>query len=372
MATGILLLFSVWQSSSLAAQNKEEMEQARAVASDSLYEISLRACQNPAENQKPETWLRRVRVLSAIMDDPNLTARHAQLDLPSETANALLMLTALDGSKSFRYFTQPGLAGICMDLGNAGIHSLENARLYDSEEDARKAAGLLEKTMECYRLTGESKAVVDHEWAKHGLDLNWLRFYTAVAMRKSGDKTRASQIYSTLLEQEWPQKNLYLEASNLSDSLGLVSESIEILKSGLGKLPGNIEIGCALVHQYLKSGEMQEAENWLRRVGANGQARFHPEYDWAQGACFEKKGDLKKADFFYRIPYLADSNEVSCIRRYAAFLMRSVSPENPESEARAARAYRMLNRAGGLSPENQSIIREKEMILSRFPSAGKI
>ncbi len=372
MATGIFFLLAFWNLGSVVAQSKEELEQAKSAASDSLYETSLRACQNPLESQKPETWLNRVRVLSSIMDDPNLSARHSQSDLPSETANALLMLTALDGKGSFRYFTEPGLAGICMDLGNSGIHSLENARLYDSEEDARKAAGLLEKTMECYRLTGEAKSVVDNEWAKHGLDLNWIRFYTGVALRKSGNKTRASQIYSGLLEQEWPQKNLYLEAASLSDSLGLIAESIQILKTGLSKLPGNIDIGCALAQQYLKAGEIPEAESWLRRVGANGQARFHPEYAWAQGACFEKKGEFKKADAFYQNCYLADSNEVSVIRRYAAFLIRIAGlPEAPQADVLAARALAMLRRANSLSPDNQAVIREIETIRSRFPATGR-
>ncbi len=370
--TRIILLFACLISGATLAQSKEDLENAQALISDSLFEASQKACMNPAENRKPETWLNRARVLSAILDDPNLVARHFQTDIPVETANALLMLKVLDGEQKYRHFTEPGLAGICIDLGNSGIHALENARLYDSEEDAKKAAGLLEKTMECYRLTGESRPVVDNEWAKNGLDLDWFQFFTGVAMRKAGDKTRSSQLFTPLLEKEWPRKNLYLEAANLSDSLGLIAESVEILKKGLKKLPGDIELYCALVQQHLRAGESKEAASWLKKAGLNRQSQFHPEYAYAQGSFYENQGNLSKAMQFYEIPYRADSNEVSAIRRYAAFLLRNAGRfEGSSADQQAALSYRLLRRAQDLSPENRTIRREMEAILIKYPEADK-
>lgn len=370
--TRIILLFACLISGATLAQSKEDLENTQALISDSLFEASQRACINPAENRKPETWLNRARVLSAILDDPNLVARHFQTDIPVETANALLMLKVLDGEQKYRHFTEPGLAGICIDLGNSGIHALENARLYDSEEDAKKAAGLLEKTMECYRLTGESRPVVDNEWAKHGLDPDWLQFYTGVAMRKASDKTRASQLFTPLLEKEWPRKNLYLEASNLSDSLGLVAESVEILKKGLKKMPGDIELSCALVQQYLRAGEAKDAAAWLKKAGLNRQSKYHPEYAYAQGSFYENQGNLRKAMQFFEIPFRADSNEVSAIRRFAAFLLRNAGRfEGSSAEQQASASYRLLKRALDLSPENRTIRREMEAILSKYPQADK-
>lgn len=370
--TRAILLFACLLSYASLAQNKEELENAHALQSDSLFEASQRACLNPSENRKPETWLNRARILSGILDDPNLVARHFQTDIPVETANALLMLKVLDGEQKYRHFTEPGLAGICIDLGNSGIHALENARLYDSEEDAKKAAELLEKTMECYRLTGESKPIIHNEWAKNGLDPDWIQFYTGVAMRKAGDKTRAYQLFTPLLEKEWPRKNLYLEASNLSDSLGLIAESVEILKKGLKKLPGDIELCCALVQQNLRAGESKEAAAWLRKAGLNRQAQFHPEYAYAQGSFYENQGNFSKAMLFFEIPYRADSNEVSAIRRFAAFLMRNGGRfEGKSEEQQAAISYRLLKRAQDLSPENRTIRREMEAILSKYPEADK-
>ena len=367
-----LFISSLLFSGNNFAQSKEEMENRKFAVSDSLFNASLKACLHPVESQKPETWLNRFRVLSNIMDDPNLVASHAQNDLPTETANALLMLKALDGNQIYRHFTEPGLAGICIDLGNSGIHSLENARLYDSEEDAKKAASLLEKAMECYKLTGDSRVVVDKEWGKHALDPDWFRFFIGVAYRKAGDKTRAAQEYNYLLEKEWPQSFLYLEAANLSDSVGLVPEAIEILEKGFKRIPGSIEIGCALVQINLKADKVKEARAWLRKVEAFPQSRFHPDYAYAQGAYFEKRGDFKTADACYQIPYQADPNEVSGIRKYAAFLIRNAGKTEGQSpEQQAARAYKMLLHAKELSPENAKIDQELERILSRYPGAGK-
>jgi len=148
-------LFLFFSSRSSFSQNKEELENKKIAASDSLFNQTQRACLDATASQKPETWFNRARALSSIMDDATLMARHSQTDIPSESANALLMLRALDASQQYRHYTEPGLAGICLDLGNAGIHSIENARLYDSPEDARIACELLEKAMECYKLTGE-------------------------------------------------------------------------------------------------------------------------------------------------------------------------------------------------------------------------
>jgi len=373
LATHLILILIGFVTVSVKAQSKEELENKKNSESDSLFASSLRDCLNPLESRKPETWLRRTRVLSSIMDDPNLMARHSQADLPSETANALLMLKALDANQTYRHFTEPGLAGICVDLGNSGIQALENARLYDSEADAERSSRLLEKSMECYKLTGDARNVVDKEWAKHSLDLDWFRFFSGVAFRKSGDKIRASQIYASLLEQEWPQHVLYLEASNLADSIGLIPESIEILEKGIRKLPGNIDLGCALAQQYVRADNMQQAVLWLKKIGKNPQAAFHPEYAFAQAACFEKQGDMRKADFFCRIPYLADSNEVSVIRRYAAFLVRSAGAEEAgKLPATIKTAYRILQHAHRLAPENSAIVREVDLLIRRFPELEKL
>jgi tetratricopeptide (TPR) repeat protein len=365
----LLLFFSARNSFS---QNKEELENKKIAASDSLFNQTQRACLDATASQKPETWYNRARALSSIMDDPTLAARHSQADIPSETANALLLLRALDASQQYRHYTEPGLAGICLDLGNSGIHSIENARLYDSPEDARIACELLEKAMECYKLTGESKSVVDNEWKKHGLDYNWLRFFSGVAYRKAGDKTRASQIYDGLYQEKWPKAAFFLEASNLADSLGLLADAVEILKNGQKQIPGSIDMGCALVTLYLKQDMMNESKAELRKLDLNQQSKYHPEYAYAQGAYFEKKGDVSKADACYQIPYKADPNEVSGIRRYASFLMRRA--KSPESSGRGelvAKALQMLRHARELSPENTVIEREIQDILKQFPEAGK-
>ena len=367
---GSLLLFFAAGSSS--GQSKEELENRKITESDSLFNQTQRACLDPVASQKPETWFNRARALSSIMDDPTLIARHPQADIPSETANALLMLRALDASQQYRHYTEPGLAGICLDLGNSGIHSIENARLYDSPEDARIACELLEKAMECYKLTGESRPVVDNEWKKHGLDFNWLRFFSGVAYRKAGDKTRASQIYDGLYQEKWPKAAFFLEASNMADSLGLLADAIEMLKTGQQQIPGSIEMSCALVSLYLRQDKMNEARAELRKLDLNQQSKYHPEYAYAQGAYFEKKGDMNKADACYQIPYKADPNEVSGIRRYASFLMRQARlPETPGPGELAAKAVQMLRHARELSPENTVIEREIEDILKQFPEAGK-
>lgn len=367
-----MIIYSLFFTEYSKAQSKEELESKKYALSDSLFNSSLKACLDPLESQKPETWLNRFRVLSNIMDDPNLVASHAQTDLPTETANALLMLKALDGKQAYRHFTEPGLAGICVDLGNEGIHALENARLYDSDEDAKRAAALLEKAMECYKLTGDSRMVVDKEWGKHALDSDWFRFFIGVAYRKAGDKTRAGQEYNYLLEKEWPQHFLYLEAANLSDSVGLISDGIEILEKGFARTQGSIEIGCALVHLNLKAEKLKEARTWLKKVETYPQCQFLPEYAYAQGAYFEKTGDLKTAEACYQIPYQADSNEVSGIRQYASFLLRiAEKTEGIKPEEQAAKAYKMLLHAKELSPENTKIEQELQGILSRFPGAGK-
>ncbi len=367
---GILLLG--FSKPAAQAQSKTELENQKIAESDSLFSKSARACLDPLESQKAETWLFRARVLSGIMEDPTLSARHSQTDLPTETANAYLMLRALDGSQQYRQITEPGLAGICIDLGNAGIHSLENARLYQSAEDARMAAQLLEKAMECYKLTGDSKEVVDREWKKHSLDLNWLRFFSGVAARKAGEKTRASQIYASLYDEKWPKTAFFLESADLSDSLGLTSEAIEMLQTGLVQIPGNIEIRCALVHLFLKSDKINEAKAQLKKLELIGQSRYHPDYAYAQGAYFEKKGDLKKAEACYQIPYKADPNEVSGIRRYAAFLLRkALLPETSNPQETASEALKMLEKAKDLSPENAEIDKEIEGLLARYPGLRK-
>lgn len=365
----LLLIFS---SGSSFSQSKEDLENKKIAESDSLFNQTLRACLDPAASQKSETWFNRARALSNIMDDPTLMARHSQADIPSETANALLMLRALDGPQQYRHYTEPSLAGICLDLGNAAIHSIENARLYDSPEDARIACELIDKAMECYRLTGASKPVVENEWKKHGLDFNWFRFFSGVAYRKAGDKTRASQIYDGLYQEKWPKAAFFLEASNLADSLGLIADAVEILKTGQQQIPGNIDMSCALVSLYLRQEKFNEAKAELRKLDLNQQSQYHPEYAYAQGAYFEKKGDVKKADACYQIPYNADPNEVSGIRRYASFLMRQArSPETSGPGDLAAKALQMLRHAKELSPENSSIEKEIEEILKNFPEAGK-
>ena len=353
-------------------QSKEDLENKKITESDSVFNQSSRACLDPVASQKPETWYHRARALGNILDDPTLMARHSQEDIASETANALLMLRALDATQQFRHYTEPGLAGICIDLGNSGIHSLENARLYDSPEDARIACQLLEKAMECYKLTGESKSVVDHEWKKHSLDLDWLRFFSGVAYRKAGDQTRASQIYDALYAEKWPKAAFYLEAANLAESLGLNADALAMLKTGQQQMPGNIDLGCALVSLYLKDDKMNEARSEIRKLEMNQQSQYHPEYAYAQGAFFEKKGDYKKANACYQIPYLADPNEVSSIRRYASFLIRQAGlAETSNPQELAGKAFQMLQNAQKLSPENAVIEKELEQILVKFPDLRK-
>ena len=341
--------------------------------SDSLYKQTALACEDPIESLKPETWLKRAKVLGSILDEPTLSIRHTNTDLRVDLANALLKLISTDSKKEHILYSEPSLAGVCIDLTNSGLQSLENARVYKSAEDAGIGAALLGKSMECYIQTGNSQYVVDNEWIKNGLSWEWIKFYQGVGLRKSGETEKAMKIFTSLMSSNWRQPKVYMEAADLANQLEKSGESITILNNGFKLFPNNTELACALVQNYLMVNKTKEAKSLLRKLEKNPENEQNLDFVFTEGSYFEKKGDYKRAEGFFRAWYMADKNEVNVIQFFAAFLIRKTDQlETSNAEDLATEAIKMLKHASELSPENQEIPKALEVARKKFPKLDKI
>jgi len=341
--------------------------------SDSLYKQTALACEDPIESLKPETWLKRAKVLGSILDEPTLSIRHTNTDLRVDLANALLKLISTDSKKEHILYSEPSLVGVCIDLTNSGLQSLENARVYKSAEDAGIGAALLEKSMECYIQTGHSQYVVDNEWIKNGLSWEWIKFYQGVGLRKSGETEKAMKIFASLISSDWRQPKVYMEAADLANQLEKSGESITILNNGFKLFPNNTELACALVQNYLRVNKTKEAKSLLRKLEKNPENQQNLDFVFTEGSYYEKKGDYKRAEGFFRAWYMADKNEVNVIQFFAAFLIRKTDQlETSNAEELATEAIKMLKHASELSPENQEIPRALEVVRKKFPKLDKI
>ncbi len=341
--------------------------------SDSLYKQTALACEDPIESLKPETWLKRAKVIGSILDEPTLSIRHTNTDLRVDLANALLKLISTDSKKEHILYSEPSLAGVCIDLTNSGLQSLENARVYKSAEDAGIGAALLGKSMECYIQTGHSQYVVDNEWIKNGLSWEWIKFYQGVGLRKSGETEKAMKIFTSLMSSNWRQPKVYMEAADLANQLEKSGESITILNNGFKLFPNNTELACALVQNYLMVNKTKEAKSLLRKLEKNPENEQNLDFVFTEGSYFEKKGDYKRAEGFFRAWYMADKNEVNVIQFFAAFLIRKTDQlETSNAEDLATEAIKMLKHASELSPENQEIPRALEVVRKKFPKLDKI
>ena len=341
--------------------------------SDSIYKQTALACEDPIESLKPETWLKRAKVLGSILDEPTLSIRHTNTDLRVDLANALLKLISTDSKKEHILYSEPSLAGICIDLSNAGLQSLENARVYKSAEDAGIGAALLEKSMECYIQTGNSQYVVDREWIKNSLSWEWMKFYQGVGLRKSGETEKAMKIFASLMTSNWNKSIVFLEAADLANQMEKSDESIKILTNGYASLPNSTEIACALIQNYLRVNKTKEAKSLLRKLEKNPENQQNLGFVFTEGSYYEKKGDYKRAEGFFRAWYNADKNEVSVIQIFAAFLIRKTDQlETSNAEDLATEAIKMLKRASELSPENQEIPKALEVVRKKFPKLDKI
>jgi len=88
---------------------------------------------------------------------------------------------------------------------------------------------------------------------------------------------------------------------------------------------------------------------------------------------YEKKGDYKKADSFFKALYKSDPNEVEINKTYAAYLMRkAANADKMDAQELAQQAYNLLATTVDLSPHNVEIKQEWQGIKTKFPKVYKL
>jgi tetratricopeptide (TPR) repeat protein len=128
-----------------------------------------------------------------------------------------------------------------------------------------------------------------------------------------------------------------------------------------------------LIQNYLRVNKTKEAKSLLRKLEKNPENQQNLGFVFTEGAYYEKKGDYRRAEGFFRAWYNADKNEVSVIQIFAAFLIRKTDQlETSNAEDLATEAIKMLKHASELSPENQEIPKALEVVRKKFPKLDKI
>ncbi len=333
---------------------------------DSLFQVSEQLCKNDSTAKIASSWVMRIKILNNISEDPDLTERYRNLDIHTEKLLALNKIRDLDKKNEFREFREEGYAKNAMELSNLGLEVLEASKKFNSAADAERAAEYFRLCLAAYKNTGKSQPVVDRFWKEGKLDWQWIRFYKAVALRKSGKKDIAQKEYGILINIGWKEPLVYLEMADLLAKDSKVNETQKILVQGNATLPDNIPLACALTRFYLETDQNKKAWEVIKPFDQHLQS--NSELVLTKALVYEKKGDIKKADALFNAVYNSDPNEVEINSLYARYLLRKAKNAGlMEVDDIAQKAYDLVKHASLLSPENTSLKTELSSIKSKYP-----
>jgi hypothetical protein len=361
-AFGLLLFFT---STGVNAQVGQDFQQFRQ-RTDSLFKAANALCKQDSTGRKASNWMNKATALQAIIDDAELREKYKELDLHIELAQALGKASENDVEGMFAGSTSNGLAAITQVLADLGKQALLASQRFDSPLDAEKAVQYFQECLEAYKHCGKTQNQVDAAWKNIGISWQWIRFYKAVAYRKSGKEDLAEKEYSTLIKMGWDEPQVFLELADLFRSTGKMEEVQKILLQGIEKKSANIPLNCALTRHYLQTDQLKKAMAQIKPFDA--WLGYNSNLVLTKALVYEKKGDLKKADALFKALHKSDPHEVEINSEYAAYLIRKAkNSEAFDAEEFADKAYNLMHHASELSPENATIISEMASIKSRYP-----
>jgi len=358
----ILILFS---GSLVVAQNSPDLTFFRSQI-DSLYKVSEKLCNADSTSKLASSWVLKSNSILAIMDDAELKERYSNLDLQVESARALIRITELDKNNQYRLATETNLATSTIDLSNLGRESLEASRKFNSSADAERSSEYFQLCLETYKLTGASQKVVDNFWREESISWQWIRFFKAVASRKSGRSDFAEKEYSTLIKIGWEEPVVFLELADLYTKSGKAEEAQKTLVNAYEKLPENIPLACTLAKLYLSTDQLKKAQAVIKPF--DHQLGYNAELVLTKALIYEKRGDFKKADAMFKAVHKSDPNEVHINSIYAGYLMRKTKGAEPfDAEEFAQLAYTLMHQASELSPQNSDLLQKRDDIKKKYP-----
>ena len=333
---------------------------------DSLYKVVDKLCMDDSTSKLASSWILKANTLFSILDDPDLKERYKGLDLQVEAANALIKCKALDKKGEYKVGTENSLVSSTLDLSILGREALETARKFNSPTDAEKAVELFSLCLETYKNCGNAQSLVDKFWLEDEITWQWIRFYKAVAYRKSGKPELAEKEYSTLMKLGWNEVVLFLELADLQTKNGRPEDAQKTLLFGHEKHKENLALVCALTRSFLNADQLKKAQAIIHPFDAH--LGYHADLVLVKALVFERKGDFKKADALFKAVHKSDPNEVEINYEYANYLLRKAKKMGGfDAEDFAQLAYTLLHHATELSPDNEMIKSEFALVKTQYP-----
>lgn len=141
-------------------------------------------------------------------------------------------------------------------------------------------------------------------------------------------------------------------------AVGRVDQAIEVLREGLERAPDDPGLLFALSNAYGRAGRSAEAIDAAERSVAVGPGQFHPQMH--AGYLLLSAGLLERAEAAFRIAERLQSDDP----RVPAVLADVLERLGRTEEAVAA-----VDRAVGLTPDDEALIRQREALRGRLAAS---